>query len=106
MTRPPRCGRARSRRHVAGRTRFAASSRNLRLNNRRHLLIRANELTPSRFGVGGLGSTEVAGQVLGVDLPAGAEERNLVQGHALGLDDQDGLAFIRMDARFGSKPRY
>ena len=30
MTRPPRCGRARSRRHAAGPMRFAASSRSLR----------------------------------------------------------------------------
>jgi hypothetical protein len=57
----------------------------------RQLLIRKDELFPARPDIAGLPAGEVRGEVFGVDLPPGAVEGDLVHGHALDLDDQDGL---------------
>src|ERR1700722_16415251 len=60
----------------------------------RQALVGRDELVPSRRGVAGLVPGEVGGESLGMDLPPGPVEGNLVQGHTPDLDDQDGLAAV------------
>jgi hypothetical protein len=59
------------------------------------VLIGRDEFFPARLDVVGFTASEVRGEVLGVDLPAGSEERDLVQGHTSNLEDEDCLVAIR-----------
>src|SRR6266849_8528780 len=58
-------------------------------------LIGRDEVVPARLGVAALTPGDVSGEIFGVDLPPGPVEGDLVQGHALDLDDQDGLIAVR-----------
>src|SRR6266853_2212093 len=60
----------------------------------RQVLIGRDELVPPRLAVATLTPGEVSGEIFGVDLPPGSIEGDLVQGHALDLDDQDGLVAV------------
>src|SRR5216683_217551 len=60
----------------------------------RLVLIGRDELVPPRLAVAALTPGEVSGEIFGVDLPAGPVEGDLVQGHALDLDDEDGLVAV------------
>src|SRR6266851_3241688 len=57
-------------------------------------LIGRDELVPPRLAVVALTPGEVGAEIFGVDLPPGPVEGDLVQGHALDLDDQDGLVAV------------
>src|SRR5439155_3930496 len=48
----------------------------------RQVLIRRDQRFPACLDVVGFTAGEVCGEVFGVDLPAGSEEGDLVQGHA------------------------
>src|SRR5216684_2326697 len=61
-------------------------------------LIGRDELIPPRLAVAALTPGEVGAEIFGVDLPPRPVERDLVQGHALDLDDQDGLVARRRTA--------
>jgi hypothetical protein len=60
----------------------------------RQVLISRNEFCPPRLGVAALTPGQVGGEIFGVDLPPGPIGGDPVQGHALDLDDQDGLAAV------------
>src|SRR5580692_814586 len=59
------------------------------------VLIGRDELIPPGLGVAALTPGEAGGEILGVDLPSGPVEGDLVQRHAPDLDDQDDLAAVR-----------
>src|ERR1044072_5728277 len=60
----------------------------------RQVLIGRDEFFPACLDVVGFTASEVRGEVFGVDLPAGSEEGDLVQGDALDLNDQGGLGGV------------